>query len=421
MLFQRPLVLLLGGLLSASGFGCSAMTAAVSDSRPAGRSEASVENLVAIGRVFENQGRYDQAEAMYRRALKQNPGNSTVQNQLQQLADRRNGRSFGSDPVRSAIARADAVSSPGIQKRKVAETLSHGSLALSQAASPVTPAGASVSSARNVTSGSETTEDIPRLPSVEVGRQSPVHFAVGAVSTNDSHNMDSVVEIRQVSSGAESYESSDSVRKDQTAETDREGVPVTADEIFAVADTAADHSELLLRGLSNGDTLETQCLAAILLGDCPPENMAVRDALVAVNLVASDPRLRLAICDSRIRRGEHDDVTGDCLAELIEQGSSELQVYACTSLYHFAGRSSEAACLRALETAISSNDAAVRSAGAVALGDFPNITPNLARRLQELAETDVDTTVRDSAGTALARHAAFSTSAVPMQIRPRSL
>ena len=96
MRFRHPLVLLLGGLLSASSVGCSAVTAVVSDTRPATRQgRGSSDKYAAIARVYENQGRYDQAEAMYRRALKQNPGNSEVRNSLQQIAGRKAGRSVG--------------------------------------------------------------------------------------------------------------------------------------------------------------------------------------------------------------------------------------------------------------------------------------------------------------------------------------
>jgi len=114
MKISQPFVLLLGGLLSASSLGCSVIGAAVSDYRPASREgRGSTERMVAIGRVFESQGKYDQAEAMYRRALKQKPADPAIQEQLQQLADRRTGRKFDSASTSNAVVRSNAQSASG--------------------------------------------------------------------------------------------------------------------------------------------------------------------------------------------------------------------------------------------------------------------------------------------------------------------
>ncbi len=113
MKFSRPLVLLLGGILSASSLGCAAITAVVSDSRPAHRENRSdADRLVAIGRVFENQGRYDRAEVLYRKAQKLNPQDASIRSQLQQLAARRKEKQFGPSGAAEAIALADAVRPP---------------------------------------------------------------------------------------------------------------------------------------------------------------------------------------------------------------------------------------------------------------------------------------------------------------------
>ncbi|MFN9717295.1 MAG: hypothetical protein ACK58L_01290, partial [Planctomycetota bacterium] len=63
MKIRQPLVLLLGGLLSSSSVGCATINAIVSEHRAsAGEKNVSAERMMAIGRVFENQGRLDQAE-----------------------------------------------------------------------------------------------------------------------------------------------------------------------------------------------------------------------------------------------------------------------------------------------------------------------------------------------------------------------
>jgi len=67
------------------------------------------ERLASIGRVFENQGHYDQAEVMYRRALKQSPNDSVIRDQLAGFTEHRKGREFGPDRTETALAMADAV------------------------------------------------------------------------------------------------------------------------------------------------------------------------------------------------------------------------------------------------------------------------------------------------------------------------
>lgn len=113
MKYSQPLVLLLGSVLSASGIGCSAITAVVSDSRAANReNRCDADRLAAIGRVFEYQGRYDKAEVMYRNALRNRPQDSEIRNHLHQLAARRNEQQFGPTGTANTIAMADIVSPP---------------------------------------------------------------------------------------------------------------------------------------------------------------------------------------------------------------------------------------------------------------------------------------------------------------------
>ena len=136
MKFSQPLVLFLGSVLSASGIGCSAITAVVSDSSPANREHRDdADRLAAIARVFENQGRYDKAEVLYGKALKNRPQDAELRKHLQQLAERRKEKKFGPTETANAIARADIVSPPksGVQRhqskfRQLCSSLRHSPL-----------------------------------------------------------------------------------------------------------------------------------------------------------------------------------------------------------------------------------------------------------------------------------------------------
>lgn len=85
-LTKSACALLLGGGLSVLNIGCAAVDAIVSS--PAGYSagSGSPQRIAAVGRVFENQGRYTQARAMYRQALRSDPNNSTARDRLEYLA-----------------------------------------------------------------------------------------------------------------------------------------------------------------------------------------------------------------------------------------------------------------------------------------------------------------------------------------------
>jgi Tfp pilus assembly protein PilF len=111
MKFQRLSSLLLSGCLSVSGFGCAAFQATLEPPRPISDSrDTSAQRLVAIARIFENQGKYERAETMYRRALRHRPTDTVVRDRIDHLVARRHGQQFSAGPSTTAIAAADAVS-----------------------------------------------------------------------------------------------------------------------------------------------------------------------------------------------------------------------------------------------------------------------------------------------------------------------
>jgi len=155
--------------------------------------------------------------------------------------------------------------------------------------------------------------------------------------------------------------------------------------------------------LKHGDSLETQCLAATLLGDCDRSDAAIKVALTKANEAATDAYLRLAICDSRIQRGEQDSITSQCLISLLNDAPQELQIQVCSSLHHFVESESESACASALESALTSESPDLRASAAVALGDFPNLSPTALAQLKTMADTDPVTAVRDASAESIGR------------------
>ncbi len=371
MKISQPFVLLLGGLLSASSIGCSAITAVVSDYRPAPRESrgGSADRIVAIGRIFENQGHYDKAEVMYRRALKQNPNDPAIRSQLQQLADRRNGRQFKAGGVTSAIALADSVSAPGRTKLR-SSVPAKVSIEDSQPKTASVP-GIVVTAA----AGGE----LPQVELVAISSESPT-IVVAAASDESQQIVDAETGIA-------------------AALTDT----VTADEVLEVIDVSADHPDLLIRGLKFGDSPETQCLAATLLGDCAPGHTQVRDVLAEAAGSTSDDRLRLAIAASRIQRGETDDSTARGLITLLESGDDDTRIQAAAELRHFGRTEMHDECVLALRQLLTTDTECVRAIAAVTLGDFPHIDAETSSQLRQLATQDESREVRDAASAAVGR------------------
>ncbi len=430
MKFRQPLVLLLGSVLSASGLGCSAVTALVGDSRPAARQgRDSSERMVAIAQVFEHQGRYDQAEVMYRKALKVNPANSAVRGQLQQLAERKNSKKFEADPSKTAVAKnrvteatVVAKSAPAASSKGSARSSAAPVLAPSPAATNSKPSAKLVSASTVVStekpiaksdepSVSKTTiaaasivtesRTLPaRLPDItpqpiETVDDSAISFA--AVSNEPS----GATEVTKVSAEAQTRVVAAPASQ---ADAHKSVTKVTSDEVLAVVDFPADNAELLLNGLRYGDSLETQCLAATLLGDCSPENDAIQKALQEANRAAVDPQLRLAICNSRIQRMEQDAITADCLIQLITTASAELRIQVCSDMRHFAGSQWEDNCISVLQDTLESDLSELRAGAAVTLGDFPSLPGSTVDRLRGLSRNDSSSAVREAAMTALVRH-----------------
>lgn len=408
MRFRHPLMLLLGGLLSASSVGCSAVTAVVSDTRPAARPGRGVaDKYAAIGRVYENQGRYDQAEAMYRKALKQNPHNTELRSSLQQLANRKAGRSLGK-VASEAVAKAEAA------QNSAAETAVALNAKTSHVQQEINAAARS-----ELKTASLDVEMLENELSTEAGKLSPASFEEtvvdikATISSATEPAQAEPLQSAEITDDANSAENNDSVGR-------LPSVPlVSAEQILAVVEMPSEHAELLLNGLKHGDSLETQCLAATLLGDCDRANDEIKEALRKANGAATDAYLRLAICDSRIQRVEHDDVTAKCLISLLSTAPADLQVQVCSSMHHFVGSESESACSAALESALKSDSPDLRAGAAIALGDFPQLSESTKAELKRMASSDPVTAVREAATASIERGQPDDSEPTEILVMPR--
>jgi hypothetical protein len=201
--------------------------------------------MAAIARVFENQGRYGQAEVMYRKALKQNPNDPTIRTQLQQLAERRKGKNFAADPVKEAIAQADSAAS----------ARTHSSAA-AVAPQPKALAKVGISSGTNIGTTTGVAQALPGFKTTKPTPNAPAAI-VSSVLTQPSSELAEEIEAgatSAVTTAAATVNSTINHVKAVSAEMvspapELRANTVTAEEILAVVDTSAEHSDLLLRGL----------------------------------------------------------------------------------------------------------------------------------------------------------------------------
>lgn len=386
MKIRQPLVLLLGGLLSASSVGCAAVSAVVAEYQPGGREpHQSAERLVAIGRVFENQGRLDQAEAMYRRALKSKPNDPTIQDQVRRLADARNGRHFESDSVASALAAADAVT-PG---RK-------------SGGSEVPP-----------TSGRATV----KAESSEIGSK----IGIEPVSLSTENKSLAVVAPEVTDEPFESSEPSESLTESVNDAASATPVcNVTVPQVLAVMDQPNANADLLISGLSSSDP-EVRCLCAMVLGDCDPSSASVREALCIAEADTRDERFVLNVAAARNLRGESDAMTAERLIGLLESTDVDIPVQAASELRFFAGTDCDEACVTALAAQLAHTDSRVRTVAAASLGDFQSLDADTLSQLQDLASDDISVDVREAATSTIGREVAESGEGLPeLTVEPRS-
>ncbi|HAV31338.1 MAG TPA: hypothetical protein DC058_02530 [Planctomycetaceae bacterium] len=373
MRFRRPVVLLLGGMLVASGIGCSAASALMGDYEPASSArQASADRMLAIAQIFEQQGQLDKAETMYRGALKKNPQNAAIRERLAEVQSKRRGDGSGTAVVRTAV--------PKQPSRPVAN-----------AAVPV----AALKAAQPVSAPSSAPESGPQATPTAVPAAEPAKVAAPpAVAAKPEAFTE------QIATAVVAEKAAVPVRSVSVTQAG----PVTLDALLKAADAPETSSALLIQALQQGESNEAKSLAATLLGECPAADSGVKDALekvVADQTVAVD--VLLAALDSQVQRGELTSASAERLSVVAEKGQPEEQVQAITMLRYFTAMDSRECCLRSLESCLSSASEDVRASAALTLGDFCPLSESQLAKLRDLSEKDSSQDVRDAAAATLKR------------------
>lgn len=369
-------------------------------SSPAGNSAAqrSPERMAAIGRVFENQGKFAQAKSMYRKALSTDPGNKIATQRLHAIADRSSQRSFESSPktqsATSLIAMADSLNSsahkprrlgarpaqPVVEPARIAPVGVEKMVAsLAPPAVPPTPAALPTQVDLNLA------ENLTELAPVETASELTLsnpgwqldEFIPEALSDAEDIAISfapamkaSAVETPEISTvvfeGDELSVATIATETDSWTSTNR---TASLDDVLAWSDSPADNTDNLLFALTSGENDSVKAFAATLLTECPTDVPEVNAALRHVGMESS-PILRVSSRDTLIQRGYISDGIVNDLLELLTVSDADVQSQAAASLRNVAGTEWASQCVTQLTHMLSAGESQVKAVAAATLGDF---------------------------------------------------
>lgn len=404
--------LLLGGSLCVFNVGCAAFNAMVSS--PAGHSatHGSPERIAAIGRVFENQGKFVHAENMYRRALSADPSNSVAKERLQYIANRSTERSFAPSavgkPKQSMIAVADSLNSNRRRKPRRLGTTRPANAAVAE----VETAVAKLSEAPAQVELTAVPVATPE-PDVMVSHASPATIAeLDTVSSDAGEialaNPGWKIDESYVSADANALDVTDAVATsinvddistvafegdDSSVETipsmDTSWQPsdrvVTFEQLMEWADAPDQNASNLVFALTAGESEPVQAFAATLLADCGADDGEVNAALQHV-CQSGTPLLRVSCRDTLIQRGEITEEGVSDLLVLMSDENVDVRAQAAASLRNVVGTEWAPQCVVGLQSMLVDADATIVAVAAATLGDFGNEAASARDALRRVVE-----------------------------------
>lgn len=426
---------LLGAGMSVIGVGCSAVNAVVSSSAGHGADSTSPQRLVAIGRVFENQGHLNRATAMYRQALRADPGNSVAQQRMDFIAGINSGKTFSPTERQSqrAIAMADAIQHRTQRKTSGVRSGLKAALAADSLKASLKPSVSKVDAAATqvvaqvsnelpqIKAAEETTaafeddagwvnvvdtgwelaglEDAAEMPAVDGLTVSPsrrVSTEQTGVETVSFDQQDELVSGKVTVTNATEWKA--------TSRSNTEVIStkvVTLDEIAACMENPTVNTETLVNGLAYGEDDGVKALAATLLTECPLGDVSINKSLEAASENDSD-LLRLSSLDALIQRGAISEQGVKSLVGLLATSNPEIRIQAAASLRNCANTNWSKQCVDGLAGMLGQSESQVVAVAASTLGDFGAQAAGHLEVLHQLSGSS-DAMVSEAASTAISR------------------
>ena len=409
--------ILLSGSLCVFSMGCAAMNAIVSSPAGTAAGQRSPERMAAIGRVFENQGKYAQAQAMYRKALSEDPKSQIAQERLNAIVAMNSNKSFQSSekktPSISMLAVADSLNGQNrLKPRRLGARPVESLQEPVRMAASLTPAKTS-GTLLNITADvakdvTETVEpdasEVLKLTdpgwkldqNIARNKSEVANAALSFAPANDATTLaiatvgfeGSDNKVATVASHDDSWKSANRI--------------VSLEALIEWSEAPADNTDNLLFALTDGQDDAVKAYAATLLVECPADNVEINAALRNVSKTAS-PLLRVSSRDTLIQRGELDNDTVNDLLELLTESHAAIQSQAAASLRNIAGTQWAPQCVSRLTEMLTDGDSTVETVAAATLGDFGADATSSRNALSDVAANSTDELTRAAADLALNR------------------
>ncbi|GAB5443244.1 MAG: hypothetical protein Fues2KO_35930 [Fuerstiella sp.] len=426
MYFKRiAQVFLLSAGICVLGVGCSAVNALVGKSTAgSGATGKSPERYAAIARVFENQGRYAQAQAMYRQALKSEPGNKVVRDRLEMLAARGKSKTTVEQKTEQAIALADRIDSAKA-KEQPGKTEPHTDDPKSDKANGAAdsvivkiedntaePLIQPASATARIELAVANTDEAAIASIDEVSNQGDP--AEGLVTVVLQDLIDEVRPTR-LNFAPAAQQATDSVQAvSYSAEPADPPQVVTLADAVLLMDAPQDNRDELLRTIAHGEDAGVKALAAVALSSFTDD--AEVEAALQTAATQESAVLRLSALESLLEQQSFSAEQFDSLLELLAADEAETRLQAAVVIRRLAASDWETAGADAAAALLNDPDPAVVAVAAATLGDFPSAGPTYRNQLADLVQTAIDEEVANAAQSSLNRLPAVETADVSVQV-----
>ena len=434
--------------------GCAAVNALVTS--PYGDDSSSPARLTAIGRVFENQGHYAQAQTMYRRALKNQPGNLFAKERLQYIAARKASRTFKAAERKTAeaVAVADSVETRR-NTSNARKTGAPGVVSVAQVAMTVTDHESENSLDSKLTqeslpeiADSSEPENIPvvvperkrPVANLELEKDTAEPLVLNALVENEPVPEDILppadytsedgqlpsefgnIELANLTSDTEDPDPVglvfapaaeiaaeariDQIAFDADADSDQETWQSTTPKVSLAEtlrwiDSPADFQNELLTALKHGEDDGVRALAAAALAGCPADN-AVDEALRGTSKTDA-AFVKVTALESLTERGSL--VEGDVQAILVlaANDDADIRAQAASGLRNLTQTEWSRECVAGLGTLLDDTDVTVVVMAITTLGDFGAAAIDYRDAIADLSKDQSDWLVSEAATHALTR------------------
>lgn len=387
---QRPLVgLTLGVLICIGSAGC-AVNSSIAKRSPVRRSDnVAPQRLLAIAKVFEQQGHIDRAASMYERVLAQDPSSMQARSAIAHIASMSHPRDFRGDQ-------------PVVSENRGEVQLANTSDINTQPVQPIVGSKLIPVPTQELVVRTVRPPEVPGILEVPTVSPKPVLETTMSVVAEAVDTSTQVVPL--VASAPEQLTSANRL---VSLEEVRHQAASAAEVMAGLANANDSNVDVLLHVLNYNDDPERRAVAAALLAEVPAGDLRVDSALDQhcmhdVALVSS------AACESLLARGLVSNDMIQVLLSLSGHSDAGIRSQVTVSLRRLAGTPWEDDVVQASLMRLDDTSPTVRGLASLTLSEFSRRSEMILERLVERYDLETDPSVRGSLELAAERIASLA-------------